>query len=157
MSFSRLYYAFDRALDKQYIQEAIQRRLTTESVQRLLEIYTIERDCYKERLLRDIARYRLIPPPPSDNVEPYIRDMRDYAEFMRFNRGDFPDMIEHIEQQYGLGVAAEARAREALENQRQRWLAVAMAHHRRLGADSALRTFEPELVRAIITGRHGQL
>ena len=154
MSFSRLYYAFDRALDKQDIQQAIERRLTTESVQRLLEIYAIERDCYKERLLRDIARYRLIP--PNDNVEQYVRDMRDYAEFMRFNRGDFPDMIEHIEQQYGLGVAAEARAQEALEGQRQRWLAVAMARHRRLGSNATLGALEPELIRAI-TERNGEI
>ena len=145
---------------KDNVEKEIAQRVQNESVTWLLERYMVER---QEKLLKDIARWRFTYSEDDDieTLHERVLDAREAAAFILFHRREHPRLAQYVQDKLFRGQAPRKYIQaleQATEWQRQRWTAVGMARHTRLGDRSVggLGSLDAELMRAIME-RGGQL
>ena len=91
-------------------------------------------------MIRDIGRYRFLN---NDNVpvEERLQDLYDVSGFIDVYTKEFSLTTRSIEVHFFNGVTIDEmilNMEQAIEQERQRWVAVAMSRHRRLGSDASM-------------------
>jgi hypothetical protein len=174
MAFSSIYKEYDR-LCNSHSPDATQRReqlenqfisqLQNEAVAWLLERYAVDSPSYGDRLLDDLRRFRFAHIGENNDdrtveeLEEMLQDVREVLEYERAKEERLGYATTYVSRRLlgGMpGAAIIQDLEQTIEARRQRWVAVAMGRHRRLGANTTLGPLEPELFRAI-TERNGHL
>jgi hypothetical protein len=137
------------------VERDIAQRVQNESVTWLLERYMVER---QEKLLKDIARWRFTYSEDDDigTLHERMLDAREAVAFILIHRQEQPRLAQYVQDKLFRRQAPRKYIQaleQAIEWQRQRWTAVGMASHGRLGDRAGLGSLNAELVRSIMEGR----